>query len=186
MKIKNILILSFIVFFTASCTSIQSSSNLYTASEVGANKVLEECIVVTSRIIKIRPKGAGDKGESIGAVAGGVGGSDSNILGVIAGGVLGGIAGRAIGDKLSTRPGVEYSVRLLNNDNTEQTVETTTSSLNGSKKSSSKSSRVVKGKKSSSLRSVVQYLEDGERLMSPGSKCILQVDSENNRVLPYF
>ena len=111
------------------CSSPEVSDSLYRDSEVGTSKRVVRCRVLETREVAIRGDDAPEKGEMIGAIAGGligailgsqVGGGKGKELavqaGVTAGAVAGGAGGRQAADKLSERPGVEYSVILDNGE----------------------------------------------------------------------
>jgi len=109
----------------AACSSPEVSDSLYRDSEVGTSKRVVRCRVLEAREVAIRGDDAPEKGEMVGAIVGGlvgailgsrVGGGKGRELavqaGATAGVVAGGAGGRQAADKLSERPGVEYSVIL--------------------------------------------------------------------------
>ena len=109
----------------AACSSPKVSDSLYRDSEVGESKRIVRCRVLEVREVAIRGDDAPEKGEAFGAIVGGLVGA---ILGsevgkgvgqelavqsaVTVGAVAGGGAGRQAADKMSERPGIEYSIIL--------------------------------------------------------------------------
>lgn len=146
------------------CTSPKVSDSLYRSSEVGSSKRIVRCRVLEVREVLIRDDDSGEKGEGLGAIAGGltggilgstVGGGAGRGIATVAGGtvgaVAGGAAGRQISDKLHTRKGMEYSIILANGS--EQTH--------------------------------VQDFLEGDRVVQVGETCRLQIEAGGkNRVLP--
>lgn len=146
------------------CTSPKVSDSLYRSSEVGSSKRIVRCRVLEVREVMIRDDDSGEKGEAVGAIAGGLGGGIlgstigggagqdlATVGGATAGVVGGGAAGRQISDKLHTRQGVEYSIILA--DGSEQTH--------------------------------VQDFLEGDRVVQVGDTCRLQIEHDGkNRVLP--
>ena len=119
----------FAVFFLAvvlaACSSPEVSDSLYRDSEVGTSKSVVRCRVLEVREVAIRGDDAPEKGEMIGAIIGGIagiiigsqigGGKGQELAvqaGATAGVVAGGAGGRQAADKMSERPGLEYSVIL--------------------------------------------------------------------------
>lgn len=113
----------------AACSSPKVSDSLYRDSEVGESKRVVRCRVLETREVAIRGDDAPEKGEAIGSLVGGLIGAvlGSTIgdgagqelavqAGATAGAVAGGGAGRQMADKLSERPGIEYSIILHNGE----------------------------------------------------------------------
>lgn len=109
----------------AACSSPKVSDSLYRDSEVGTSKNVVRCRVLEVREVAIRGDDAPEKGEAIGSIVGGLVGAilASKVgkgagqelairAGATAGAVAGGGAGRQAADKMSERPGLEYSVIL--------------------------------------------------------------------------
>ena len=109
----------------AACSSPEVSDSLYRDSEVGTSKRIVRCRVLETREVAIRGDDAPEKGEAVGAIVGGIVGAilGSQVgkgagqelavqTGVTVGAVAGGGAGRQAADKLSERPGIEYSIIL--------------------------------------------------------------------------
>jgi len=109
----------------AACSSPKVSDSLYRDSEVGSSKRVVRCRVLEAREVAIRGDDAPEKGEAVGAIVGGILGAilGSQVgkgagqelavqAGATVGAVAGGGAGRQAADKLSERPGIEYSIIL--------------------------------------------------------------------------
>jgi outer membrane lipoprotein SlyB len=109
----------------AACSSPEVSDSLYRDSEVGSSKRVVRCRVLETREVAIRGDDAPEKGEAVGLLVGGLIGAilGSQIgdgagqelavqAGATVGAVAGGGAGRQTADKLSERPGIEYSIIL--------------------------------------------------------------------------
>lgn len=109
----------------AACSSPEVSDSLYRDSEVGSSKRVVRCRVLETREVAIRGDDAPEKGEAVGLLVGGLIGAilGSQIgdgagqelavqAGATVGAVAGGGAGRQAADKLSERPGIEYSIVL--------------------------------------------------------------------------
>ena len=107
------------------CSSPKVSDSLYRDSEVGTSKRIVRCRVLEAREVAIRGDDAPEKGEAVGSIVGilvgaiigsqigdGAGQEIAVQVGATAGGVAGGGAGRQIADKMSERPGIEYSIIL--------------------------------------------------------------------------
>lgn len=107
------------------CSSPKVSDSLYRDSEVGNSKRIVRCRVLETREVAIRGDDAPEKGEAIGSLVGVIAGAilGSQIgkgagqelavqAGATVGAVAGGGAGRQAADKLSERPGIEYSIIL--------------------------------------------------------------------------
>lgn len=113
----------------AACSSPKVSDSLYRDSEAGSSKRVVRCRVLEAREVAIRGDDAPEKGEAVGAIVGGLVGAilGSKVgkgagqelavqAGATAGAVAGGGAGRQAADKLSERPGIEYSIILDNGE----------------------------------------------------------------------
>lgn len=113
----------------AACSSPEVSDSLYQDSEVGSSKQVVRCRVLEVREVAIRSDEAGDKGELFGVIVGSVigivlgdqigGGAGREIaidFGQASGAVLGGGAGRQAAEKMSERPGLEYSIILVDGE----------------------------------------------------------------------
>ncbi|UCH73974.1 MAG: hypothetical protein JSU82_16925 [Rhodospirillales bacterium] len=109
----------------AACSSPKVSDSLYRDSEAGSSKQVVRCRVLEAREVAIRGDDAPEKGEAIGTVVGvlvgailgsqigdGVGRDLATQTAATVGAVAGGGAGRQAADKLSERPGIEYSIIL--------------------------------------------------------------------------
>ncbi len=109
----------------AACSSPKVSDSLYRDSEVGISKRIVRCRVLEAREVAIRGDDAPEKGEAVGSIVGllvgaiigsqigdGAGRDIAVQVGATAGAAAGGGAGRQAADKLSERPGIEYSIIL--------------------------------------------------------------------------
>jgi len=100
-----------------SCASDKTSSNLYSSTDIGRAITIKACTVISSRVVTIRDKNSGNKGESLGFFAGSVASrKNNNALTGFVGGLIGGAIGRNVSDKLHSQEGVEYTVILRNGD----------------------------------------------------------------------
>jgi len=113
------------VAILAACSSPKVSDSLYRDSEVGKSKKIVRCRVLEAREVAIRGDDAPEKGEAVGTIVGvlvgailgsqvgkGAGQDLAVQVGATAGAVAGGGAGRQAADKMSERPGIEYSIIL--------------------------------------------------------------------------
>jgi len=113
------------VAILAACSSPKVSDSLYRDSEVGTSKKIVRCRVLEAREVAIRGDDAPEKGEAVGTIVGvlvgailgsqvgkGAGQDLAVQVGATAGAVAGGGAGRQAADKMSERPGIEYSIIL--------------------------------------------------------------------------
>lgn len=146
------------------CSSPKTSDSLYQDSEVGSSKQIVRCRVLEVREVAIRSDEAGNRGEVVGIIVGGLigiilgdqigGGAGREIaveFGQAGGSVLGGGAGRQAAEKLSEHPGIEYSVILADGEE----------------------------------RTLVQDIMEDDRIVQPGETCRLQIAADGkNRVLP--
>ncbi len=113
---KTILILGTSLLL-ASCASDKTNSNLYSDYDIGKAISIKACTVVSARTVQIRDKNSGEKGETLGFIAGNIASSrNNNSLTGFLGGLIGGAVGRQVSDKLHTQQGVEYTVILSNGD----------------------------------------------------------------------
>jgi len=114
---KLMLITVSALLFSA-CSSDKAGQDLYRTSEVGQAKRILPCTVVSARPVMIRESGAGEKGESLGFIAGALATADNNDSSLVRylGGLVGGAAGRAVSDNLNERAGVEYTVLLASGE----------------------------------------------------------------------
>jgi len=100
-----------------SCVSDKTSSDLYSSSDIGRAITIKACTVISSRVVTIRENNSGDKGESLGFIAGNIASRNhNNALTGFVGGLIGGAIGRNISDKLHSQEGVEYTVILRNGE----------------------------------------------------------------------
>lgn len=109
------------------CANI--SPDTVTASDANEVQSAVEGVIVSKRNVTVKEDSNAIgtlAGAGIGAVAGSaVGGGNMRYITGIAGAVAGGAAGNAIEDKLTTQQGVEYIVKLAQQDSGTTTVKTT-------------------------------------------------------------
>ena len=120
------------------------SPDVVSASSANEVQTAVEGVIVSKRIVTVK----GDSnllGTGIGALAGGIAGSTigagrGEMLATLGGAVLGGAAGNMAQDKLTTQQGIEYVIKL-----TQQDGPTTTISSNGSNSSTNTNGTVTTG-----------------------------------------
>ncbi|MCK4709807.1 MAG: hypothetical protein KAU21_14395 [Gammaproteobacteria bacterium] len=114
---KTVILISSILIMMG-CSSDKASQNLYLSKEIGKTKRIVPCTVISTRDVRIRESGSGDKGEMIGFIVGALATADNSDIPLFRylGGLLGGAAGRGVSDKLHERPGVEYTVLLASGE----------------------------------------------------------------------
>lgn len=130
---KNLLITTLVMALSLGLTACAPniSPDVVSASDSNEVQTAVEGVIVSKRVVTVK----GDSnmvgtlaGAVIGAVAGSaVGGGNMRYVTGTAGAVAGGAAGNAIEDKLTTQQGIEYVVKLA-----QQEGPTTTISTNGS------------------------------------------------------
>ena len=115
---KTPLIIAISLLALSACSSDKASQDLYNTTEVGKAKRILPCTVVSARSVMIREKNAGEKGEAIGFIVGALATAENNDSPLVryVGGLLGGAAGRAAGDELQERAGVESTVLLASGE----------------------------------------------------------------------
>jgi outer membrane lipoprotein SlyB len=129
------------------------SPDVVSASNANEVQTAVEGIIVSKRVVTVK----GDSnmvgtlaGAVIGAVAGSaVGGGNMRYITGTAGAVGGGAAGNAIEDKLTTQQGIEYVIKLAQQDGSSTTI-TTTGHNSGSNTDGTKTTETSKGQNSSS------------------------------------
>lgn len=108
------------------CANI--SPDTVTASDANEIQSAVEGVIVSKRNVTVKEDSNAIgtlAGAGLGAVAGSaVGGGNMRYITGIAGAVAGGAAGNAIEDKLTTQQGVEYIVKLAQQDSGTTTVKT--------------------------------------------------------------
>lgn len=161
------------------------SPDVVSASNANEVQTAVEGVVVSKRIVTVK----GDNnmvgtlaGAVIGAVAGSaVGGGNMRYITGTAGAVGGGAAGNAIEDKLTTQQGIEYVVKLAQQDSGSTTISTSGQN-NGSNTDGTKTTGTSKGNNSSkttiSSRSAAnRYINiiqgQGQQVLQVGQKVLV-------------
>ena len=106
------------------CAYNSSSADVYTASQAQREETVRMATVESVRGVKIssnngQPTGLGAiGGGALGGVAAGsaIGGGNGSIIAGIIGGLAGAVAGNAVENSVSTKNGLEITVRLDNGD----------------------------------------------------------------------
>lgn len=108
---------------TGGCTTPKLSDSLYRESEVGLAKSVVRCRVLAVREVEIRNSEQNNFGGAAGAILGGTAGSSAGgegtvgrALAVELGVIAGAIIGNKLGDTMSGRKGLEYSVITANGE----------------------------------------------------------------------
>ncbi len=118
---KKALLIVATVSVLAGCAVTPNSANVYNSRQAQGEQIVRMGVVESVRNVTI------DKGKSgVGALGGGalggiavgsaVGGGNGALAAGIVGAILGGVAGDQIDQNLSTRPGLEITVRLDSGD----------------------------------------------------------------------
>ena len=107
-----------LVTLIAGCASPGLGSGSYSREQARREQTVRMGYVESVREVKLEGTRSG-VGPAAGAVAGGVAGSAighgrGSILGAVAGAVVGGVAGQAVEQGVTTRRGVEVTVKLDN------------------------------------------------------------------------
>jgi len=161
------------------------SPDVVSASQANEVQSAVEGVVVSKRIVTVK----GDNnmvgtlaGAVIGAVAGSaVGGGNMRYITGTAGAVGGGAAGNAIEDKLTTQQGIEYVVKLAQQDSGSTTISTTgqNSDFNtdgtkttGTSKGKNSSSTTISSKSAAS-RYVNIVQGQGQQVLQVGQKVLV-------------
>ena len=163
MTIKHLLLQApgFLIF--AGCTSTYTTESTYEASEIGVSKKVVRCRVLEAREITIRDKdvveGAAGLGAATGAIGAGIGGSTigsggAGTAAATAGiGLVGGLIGQAIGRKVGEKTGSRAGVEYA--------------------------VILTDGEE----RTLVQDLAEGDRVITPGETCRLQLAYDDRSMM---
>jgi len=184
---KNLLISTLAITLSLGLTACAPNISPDVVSASNANEVQTavEGVIVSKRTVTVK----GDSnllGTGIGAVAGGIAGSTigagrGEMLATLGGAVLGGAAGNMAQDKLTTQQGVEYVVKLTQEEGPTTTVSTTGNSSNtntdgttttGTSKGSNKSSTTISSK-SAANRYVNVIQGQGAQVLQVGQKVLV-------------
>jgi outer membrane lipoprotein SlyB len=154
------------------------SPDTVTASNANDVQTAVEGVIVSKRNVTVKEDSnmVGTlAGAGIGAVAGSaVGGGNMKYITGIAGAVAGGAAGNAIEDKMTTQQGIEYIVKLAQQDSGTTTVQTTGQTTSTTTVSS----------KSSKNRFVTVVQGQGQQVLNVGQKVLIAgVDGGHARII---
>lgn len=102
----------------SACATQSSSGSVYREGEARRAQMIEQGVVESVRQVTIQGN-TNNVGTAAGAVVGGVagsniGGGSGRAVGAILGAVAGGVAGQAVERNVSTRKGLEITVRMDN------------------------------------------------------------------------
>ena len=195
---KNMLVGAMAITLTLGLTACAPNISPDVVSASNANEVQTavEGVIVSKRIVTVK----GDSnllGTGIGALAGGIAGSTigagrGEMLATLGGAVLGGAAGNMAQDKLTTQQGIEYVIKL-----TQQDGPTTTISSNGSNSSTNTNGTTTTGttksksngsttisSKSAANRYVNVIQGQGSQVLQVGQKVLVAgVDSGHAHII---
>lgn len=157
------------------------SPDVVSASNANEVQTAVEGVIVSKRVVTVK----GDSnavgtiaGAVIGAVAGSsVGGGNMRYITGTAGAVGGGAAGNMIEDKLTTQQGIEYVVKLAQQDSGSTTISTnggnSTTSANGAKTTGNNNSSTTISSKSAANRYVNIVQGQGQQVLQVGQKVLV-------------
>ena len=154
------------------------SPDTVTASDANDVQTAVEGVIVSKRNVTVKEDSnmVGTlAGAGIGAVAGSaIGGGNMRYITGIAGAVAGGAAGNAIEDKMTTQQGIEYIVKLAQQDSGTTTVQTTGKST----------TTTTVASKSAKDRFVTVVQGQGQQALNVGQKVLIAgVDGGHARIL---
>lgn len=176
---KNILFISSLaISLSLGLTACAPNISPDTVSASDANQVQSavEGVIVSKRIVTVK----GDSnavgtlaGAVIGAVAGSaVGGGNMRYITGTAGAVAGGAAGNAIEDKLQTQQGIEYVVKLTQQDSGSTTITSNGTSNSGTVNNKNSSTTTISSK-SAANRYVTVIQGQGSQALPVGQKVLV-------------
>lgn len=121
----TVLMAAVMAFTTTACTP-NISPDVTQASSANEMQTAVEGVIVSKRVVTVK----GDNmigtlaGAAVGAIAGSAVGGGSRVpaIAAIGGGLLGGAAGNAIESKMTTQQGIEYVIRLTQQDSDTLTI----------------------------------------------------------------
>jgi outer membrane lipoprotein SlyB len=148
-------------------------------SASGANQVqnAEEGTVISKRAVTVKPNNTAVgtlTGAGLGAIGGSqIGGGDTRYATGLIGAVAGGLAGSMIQDKLTTQKGIEYVVKLDQQESGSTTMTTTGTTTSATSKKQSTSTTVVSGK-SAPKRYVTVTQAQGDQEIKVGQRVLVE------------
>ena len=184
---KNLLISTLAVALSLGLTACAPNISPDVVSASNANEVQTavEGVIVSKRVVTVK----GDSnmvgtlaGAVIGAVAGSaVGGGNMRYITGTAGAVGGGVAGNAIEDKLTTQQGIEYMVKLtqeegptttISSSGSNSTTKTDGTTTTGTTKSKNNGNTTISSK-SAANRYVSVIQGQGSQVLAVGQKVLV-------------
>lgn len=171
----SIIICSLSLGLTACAPNI--SPDTVSASEANDVQSAVEGIIVSKRVVTVK----GDSnllGTGVGAVAGGIagsalGGGRGKLLTTLGGAVVGGAAGNLIEDKMQTQQGIEYVVKLTQEQGPTTTISTNGSASNSSGYDAKNRSTTTISSKSAANRYVNIIQGQGQQVLQVGQKVLV-------------
>lgn len=153
------------------------SPDVVSASNANEVQTAVEGVIVSKRNVTVK----GDSnmlGTGIGAVAGGIAGSTigqgrGEMLATLGGAVLGGVAGNVAQDKLTTQQGIEYVVKLTQQDSGSTTITSTGSNTDGTKTTGTSKNTTTISSKSAANRYVNVIQGQGSQVLQVGQKVLV-------------
>ena len=185
---KNLLTSTVIVALSLglSACAPNISPDVVSASNANEAQTAVEGVIVSKRVVTVK----GDSnmigtlaGAGLGALAGSaVGGGNMRYATGLAGAVAGGAAGNAIEDKLTTQQGIEYVVKLAQQDSGTTTITTIgQSTLNTTTKNTS---TTTIGRKSAANRYINIVQGQGQQVLQVGQKVLVAgIDSGHAHII---
>jgi outer membrane lipoprotein SlyB len=162
------------------------SPDVVSASNANQAQTAVEGVIVSKRVVTVK----GDSnmigtlaGAGLGALAGSaVGGGNMRYATGLAGAVAGGAAGNAIEDKLTTQQGIEYVVKLAQQDSGTTTI--TTHGQSTSSTTTKNTSTTTIGSKSAANRYINIVQGQGQQVLQVGQKVLVAgIDSGHAHII---
>lgn len=184
---KNLFVSALVVALSVGLTACAPniSPDVVSASDSNEVQTAVEGVIVSKRNVTVK----GDSnllGTGIGAVAGGIAGSTigagrGEMLATLGGAVLGGAAGNYAQDKLTTQQGIEYVVKLTQEEGPSTTISTnggsSSTTTNGTKTTGTTSGKnnttTTISSKSAANRYVNVIQGQGSQVLQVGQKVLV-------------
>ena len=152
------------------------SPDVVSASSATEIQNAVEGIVISKRAVTVK----GDNnvagtvgGAGLGALGGSqIGGGNTRYVTGLVGAIAGGIAGNMIQDKLTTQQGIEYAIKLDQQESGSATITTQGSTTNGKSKTQSSRSTTISGK-SAAKRYITVIQGKGEQEIKVGQRVLV-------------
>lgn len=185
---KNLLTSAVIVALSLglSACAPNISPDIVSASNANEAQTAVEGVIVSKRVVTVK----GDSnmigtlaGAGLGALAGSaVGGGNMRYATGLAGAVAGGAAGNAIENKLTTQQGIEYVVKLAQQDSGTTTI--TTNGQSTSNTTTKNTSTTTIGRKSAANRYINIVQGQGQQVLQVGQKVLVAgIDSGHAHII---